>query len=103
MTDKTDDNDEPTEKDLSREERAALKLARLPEAKLRKLSIKDLRRAYEAATDIETSSFLSDAEHARVTKVGWARHVDRIARPKTKSKKSETKEYRTDGLVTFKF
>jgi hypothetical protein len=94
----TTEHDDLTEADLDHEERAALKLARLPEAKLRKLSDEKLRKAHDAATDIfGPGEFLSEEDRLRVLKVGGERHVTRPPRP-TKTKKHGNR-YREDGYV----
>ncbi len=94
------DQDDGERTEANREERIALKLARLPEAKLRTLSAKDLRRAYDVATDPWTSQFLSEENWKRVTDLAIARHLDAPAERKRRKKR---KRRRNDGDGYIKF
>lgn len=84
----TDHDDELNESDLDSDQKAALRLACLPEAKLRALPMKELRKAYEdAATDFVVTQFLRDEDRERVASVWNARREERRPVPKIETKK----------------
>jgi hypothetical protein len=88
--------DDITEADLDTDERAGLKLARLPETKLRKLSDKNLRKAHEFAIGPLSGLFLDGEAWKRVTNLADARHLNRLPRPE------KTKRKRRDDFIKFK-